>query len=94
MATAPQNKYGVHPRLAALENAVTELRKENAELRVHLAGRLETLVNDARSAIQSAIEDAIRSSLALCKPGRDGVDGKDSTVPGPQGDVLIPSETE
>jgi hypothetical protein len=63
------NKYTVHARLALLENAVTELRKENADLRVHLAGALQTAVNDAKHSFRD---------------GRDGVDGKDG-APGRQG---------
>jgi hypothetical protein len=86
-----QTKYGVHNRLAGLENAVTELKAENANLRVHLKGALETAVNDAKNLIQ----DSIRVPLDG-KDGRNGVDG----ATGPQGaqgvpgDVLIPNEIE
>jgi hypothetical protein len=87
------NKFTVHTRLAMLENAVTELRKENTELRVHLAGKLETLVNDAKNVIQDSIR--IPQDGAPGKDGRDGADGQSIVGPqGPRGDVLIPNESE
>ena len=66
MATTT-NRYGVHNRLALLENAVTELRKENADLRTHLAGALQTAVSDAKNVIQS--------SIRVPQDGKDGRDG-------------------
>jgi hypothetical protein len=63
------------------ENAIAELKKENAELRVHLAGKLETLVNDAKNVIQDSIR--IPQDGAPGKDGRDGVDG----APGPRGEA-------
>jgi len=88
-----QTKYGVHNRLAGLENAVTELKAENANLRVHLKGALETAVNDAKNLIQ----DSIRVPLDG-KDGRNGVDGVSITGPqgakGDRGDVLIPNDSE
>jgi hypothetical protein len=85
------NKYTVHTRLAMAENAIAELKKENAELRVHLAGKLETLVNDAKNVIQ----DSIRVPQDG-KDGRDGVDGATGPqgIQGRAGDVLVVGETE
>jgi hypothetical protein len=84
------NKYGVHNRLALLENAVTELKRENAELRTHLWTALETKVNDLKNAIQDSIR--IPQDGAPGKDGRDGVDG--ATGPrGEQGDVLVIPES-
>jgi hypothetical protein len=87
------NKYTVHTRLGLLENAVTELKKENAELRVHLAGKLETLVNDAKNTIQDSIRIPVDGASG--KDGRDGVDGH--SIVGPKGDtgnVLVIPESE
>jgi hypothetical protein len=66
---AHENKYTVHQRLGQLENAVTELRRENTQLRTHLTGALQTAVNDAKHSFRD---------------GRDGFDGKDGAT-GPQG---------
>jgi hypothetical protein len=98
------NKYTVHTRLAMLENAVTELKKENAELRTHLKGALQTAVNDAANTIQSAqaadfreLQEAFGERFTDLQASiHQGVDGKDgATGPaGPKGDVLIPNETE
>ena len=60
---------------------IKKLKKENAELRVHLAGKLETLVNDAKNVIQDSIR--IPQDGAPGKDGRDGVDG----APGPRGEA-------
>jgi hypothetical protein len=98
------NKYTVHTRLAMLENAVTELKKENAELRTHLKGALETAVNDAKNIIHDALavdfrdlQEAFGVKFSdLAASIHQGVDGKDG-APGPQGprgDVLIPNESE
>jgi hypothetical protein len=90
---APPNKYGVHNRLALLENAVTELRNENAALRTHLAGKLETLVNDAKNIIQDSIR--IPQDGAPGKDGRDGVDGQSIVGPrGEAGGVTVIPESE
>jgi hypothetical protein len=87
------NKYTVHTRLAMLENAVTELKKENAELRTHLWTALETKANDLKNVIQDSIR--IPQDGAPGKDGRDGVDGQSIVGPvGPRGDVLIPNESE
>lgn len=75
-------KYGVQNRLALLENAVTELRKENADLRIHLAGELATKINDAKNVIQDSIVPAVDG-----KDGRDGV-----SVTGPQGIQGVPGD--
>jgi len=76
------NKFTVHNRLAMAENAIAELKKENAELRTHLKGALETAVNDARNILRGQIRDG--------KDGRDGVDGATGPqgVQGERGDVL------
>lgn len=76
--------YTVNGRLAQLENAVTELRKEQADLRVHLAGALQTAVNDAKHSFRD---------------GRDGVDGQPGErgqqgIKGERGDVLYISDSE
>jgi hypothetical protein len=75
-----QNKYTVAQRLNALESRCTALEAENKELRLHLAGHLETKINDAKNLIQD--------SIRVPADGRDGRDGRDSTVPGPRGAVL------
>jgi hypothetical protein len=86
------------------ENAIAELKKENAELRTHLKGALETAVNDAANIIQSAqasdfraLQVGIGKAFSDLKASvKDGVDGKDG-APGPQGprgDCLIPNESE
>ncbi len=72
---AAPNKFTVHTRIAMLENAVTELKKENSELRVHLKGALETAVNDAKNTIQ----DSIRIPQDG-RDGREGVDGVDGAT--------------
>jgi len=66
---AHDSKYTVHQRLGQLENAVTELKRENAELRVHLTGALQTAVNDAKHSFHD---------------GRDGLDGQPGAT-GPRG---------
>lgn len=89
MASTP-NKYTVHQRLTNAENRCAQLEAEVKDLRVHLAGRLETLVNDAKNTIQ----DSIRVPKDG-KPGRDGVDGQ--SIVGPQGlrgDCNIPNADE
>jgi hypothetical protein len=84
---AHPNKFTVHQRIGQLENAVTELRKENKELRVHLAGALQTAVNDAKNLIQGSIR--VPADGKDGAPGRDGVDGQSIVGPqGPAGDVL------
>lgn len=75
-----QNKYTVAQRLNGLESRCTALEAENKELRLHLAGHLETKINDAKNLIQD--------SIRVPADGRDGRDGRDSTVPGPRGEVL------
>jgi len=88
------NKYTVHTRLAMAENAIAELKKENAELRTHLKGALETAVNDARNLIQSAqaadfrdLQDAFGGKFADLQASiHQGVDGKDG-APGPRGEA-------
>ena len=75
------------------ENAIAELKKEIAELRVHLKGALETAINDAKNVIQDSIRIPQDGRDGL--PGRDGVDGQSIVGPqGPRGDVLIPNESE
>ena len=100
------NKYTVHTRLAMAENAIAELKKENAELRTHLKGALETAVNDARNLIQSAqasdfrdLQEAFGGKFADLQASiripRDGVDGQSIVGPqGPRGDCLIPTADE
>jgi hypothetical protein len=78
-----QTKYGVHNRLSGLETAVTELKKENAELRTHLAGKLETLVNDKARLIQAGIR--------IPQDGKDGRNGVDGAT-GPQGAQGVPGD--
>jgi hypothetical protein len=76
---AHNSVYTVNGRLAQLENAVTELRKENAELRVHLKGALQTAINDAKHVIQD--------SIRVPADGKDGHDGRDGqSIVGPQGE--------
>lgn len=84
--------YTANGRLAQLENAVTELRKENAELRVHLKGALQTAINDAKHVIQDSIRVPVDG-----KDGKPGADGQSIVGPqGPRGDVLYigPAEVE
>jgi len=73
-------KYTVNARLSDLQSRVLALEAENKELRTHLAGQLETKINDAKNLIQD--------SIRVPADGRDGRDGRDSTVPGPRGEVL------
>jgi hypothetical protein len=82
------NKYTVHQHLADLTSRVTELEAENKKLRVHLAGELKTAISDAKNIIQD--------SIRVPQDGAPGRDGRDSTVPGPRGDVLFigPAEVE
>lgn len=84
---AHRNILGNPDRIAMLENAVKELRRENAELRTHLWAQLETKINDQRRLIQ----DSIRIP-------RDGKDGMSVTGPqgpaGPPGDVLYITPAE
>jgi hypothetical protein len=81
-------KYTVQTRLANLTSRVTELEAENKRLRVHLAGELATKIDDAKRVIQD--------SIRVPQDGAPGRDGRDSTVPGPRGDVLFigPAEVE
>ena len=81
-------KYTVQTRLANLTSRVTELEAENKRLRVHLAGELKTAISDAKNIIQD--------SIRVPQDGTPGRDGRDSTVPGPRGDVLFigPAEVE
>ena len=65
-------QFTVHTRIAMLENAVTELKKENSELSVHLKGALETAVNDAKNTIQD--------SIRIPQDGRDGREGVDGAT--------------
>jgi hypothetical protein len=81
MATHRDNKYSVNARLSELASRVTALEAENKELRVHLAGQLETKINDAKHLIQASIRVPL--------DGKDGRDGRDSTVPGPRGDITV-----
>jgi hypothetical protein len=85
MGNVRDNRYTVHQRLAASEARVTALEAELKDVRVHLKGALETAIADAKNHIQSAQAADFRDLKASIK---DGVDGKDSTVPGPRGDVL------
>lgn len=78
------NKFSVGTRLVELENAVTELRRENRELRTHLGGQLQNLVKDATSTIQASLR--IPKDGVDGKPGADGVSIKGDK--GDPGDVL------
>jgi hypothetical protein len=81
MSTHRDNKYSVNARLSELTSRVTALEAENKELRVHLAGQLETKINDAKHLIQA--------SIRIPQDGKDGRDGRDSVVPGPRGDITV-----
>jgi hypothetical protein len=74
-----QTKYGVQNRLASLENAVTELKKENAELRTHLLTELKNAVSDTVGQTGATGRDG--ASIT----GPAGPAGKDSNVQGPRG---------
>ena len=74
-----QTKYGVQNRLASLENAVTELKKENAELRTHLLTELKNAVSDTVGQTGATGRDG----AAVIGPV--GPAGKDSNVQGPRG---------
>jgi hypothetical protein len=91
MAPHSENKYTVGAKLSDLTSRVTSLEKENAELRTHLAGKLETLVNDARNIIQGQIK--------IPRDGKDGCNGVDGAtgatgVKGDRGDCTIPNDSE
>lgn len=62
-----------------LENAVTELKKENAQLRTHLVTELKNAVNDSVGATGATGRDG--ASVV----GPAGPPGKDSNVAGPRG---------
>lgn len=82
MSTHDTTKYSVNSRIAALQNAVTELQKENKELRAHLGAQLANLVKDATSTIQA--------SLRIPQDGAPGRNGSDCTcreVKGDKGDA-------
>jgi hypothetical protein len=93
------NKYTVHTRLATLESRCTALEQENSQLRAHLAGQLETKINDAANTIQSAQQSDFRELQASIRipqdgaPGRDGVDGAVGPK-GEAGDVTVIGESE
>jgi hypothetical protein len=98
------NKYGVINRLTLLESRCTALEQENAQLRAHLKGALETAIKDSENILQSAQAADFRQLAAafgkafsdLKTSVKNGVDGKDG-APGPQGprgDVLIVGESE
>jgi hypothetical protein len=90
MSTHDTTKYSVNSRIAALQNAVAELQKENKEIRVHLFGQLQNLVKDATSTIQA--------SLRIPQDGRDGIDGQsikgDQGERGPAGDITVYGDAE
>jgi len=72
------NKYTVHQRLTNAENRCAQLEAEVKAVRVHLAGALQTAVNDAKNSFRD---------------GRDGVDGATGPqgprgIKGERGDVL------
>jgi hypothetical protein len=108
MSTAKinQTKYGVQNRLSTLESRCTGLEQENAQLRAHLVGALQTAINDAKNHIQSAQAadfrelsaafDAAFSELkASVKNGVDGKDGQSIVGPkGEQGNVLLIGDSE
>lgn len=88
-----QNKYTVAQRLNILESRCTALEAENKELRTHLAGQLETKINDAKNLIQDSIR--VPADGAPGRDGTNGVDGQSIVGPqGPRGDVLIVGESE
>lgn len=88
-----RNILGNPDRIIALENAVKELRRETAELRVHLAGTLQTAINDAKHDIQASIRVPKDGA-----PGRDGIDGKPGeSIIGPQvlaGSITVIGDAE
>ena len=75
------NKYTIHTRLAMAENAIAELKKENAELRTHLLTQLKNAVNDSVGATGAPGRDG----AAVVGPA--GPAGKDSNVAGPKGET-------
>jgi hypothetical protein len=96
-----QNKYTVAQRLNVLESRCTALEQENSQLRAHLAGALQTAINDAANTIQSSQKSDFRELQASIRipqdgaPGRDGVDGQSIVGPkGDAGDVLVIPESE
>ena len=96
---AGANKFTVHTRLATVESRLTALEQENSQLRAHLAGALQTAINDAANVIRSAQESDFRelkASIRLPQDGRDGIDGATGAqgIQGERGDVLIVSESE
>ena len=86
------NKYTVHTRLANCENDIAQLRREIADARTHLAGAVQTAVNDAKNVIQD--------SIRVPRDGKDGMPGQSIVGPkgdtGERGDILYigPEETE
>jgi hypothetical protein len=74
------SKYSVNAKLLDLASRLTALEKENADLRVHLKGALQTAVNDAKNIIQDSI-----------RVPQDGKDGE--SIVGPKGETGEPGET-
>jgi hypothetical protein len=104
MATHKQNAYTVNGRLALLEARCTTLEQENAALRTHLKGALETAVNDAKNLIQSDVDGKFRDAQgslsghfsalqASIRIPRDGVDGAVGPR-GERGDVAVVTDSE
>jgi hypothetical protein len=88
-----QNKYTVAQRLNILESRCTALEAENKELRTHLAGQLETKINDAKNLIQDSIR--VPADGAPGRDGTNGVDGQSIVGPqGPRGDACVIGSAE
>jgi hypothetical protein len=82
-----------------LENAVTELKKANEELRVHLWTALENKINDKSRVSSDALAAGFRDLQASIRIPRDGMDGIDGSQgpegeKGERGDVLVIGESE
>jgi hypothetical protein len=71
------NKYSVNAKLLDLASRLTALEKENADLRVHLKGALQTAVNNAKN--------VIRDSIRVPQDGKDG-----ESIVGPKGETGEP----
>jgi hypothetical protein len=73
------SKYSVNAKLLDLASRLTALEKENADLRVHLKGALQTAVHDAKNVVRDSV--------------RGGIDGKDGkSIVGPKGETGEPGE--
>jgi hypothetical protein len=74
------NVFTVNQRIQDLQSRVLSLETENKSMRTWVESELQTRINDTRNILRGQITDGV--------DGAAGRDGRDSTVPGPRGEVL------